>query len=108
MLLGVLSVGDGLAARVLAVDEEFDGAVLVRFHLLHDSLIERVHVKFVEHNCCNQRLTCQVKLDILLQVIERVLVSFHKDQVEALLSQIVSVNAASLGARTVDYGRVGC
>ena len=58
MLLGVLSVGDGLAARVLTVDEELDRAVLVRLHLLHDSLIERVHIKFVEHNCRNQRLTC--------------------------------------------------
>ena len=75
----------------------------MRLHLLHDSLIERVHIKFIEHNCRNQRLTCQVKLDILLQVIERVLVSFDEDQVEALLSQIVGVDSACFGSRTIDY-----
>lgn len=47
MLLGVGLVRLDLTARVLAIDEEFNRAVLVCFHLSFHSLAEGVHVEFV-------------------------------------------------------------
>ena len=106
VLLGVLSVRHGLAARILAIDEQFDGAVLVCLHLLHHGFVESVHVELVEHNCRNDRLVSQVKLDILLQVVERVLIALDQDQVKAFLRQVVGIDAARLSACSVYHGRV--
>ena len=79
----------------------------MRLHLLHDSLIESVHVELVEDDSCDYRFTGEIELDILLQVIQRMLISFHQHEVETLLGQIVSVYTACFSASAVDDSGVG-
>ena len=102
MLLRMLSVRYGLSSTVLAVDEQFNGAVLMGLHFLHDCFVERVHVELVEHNCRDKWLCRKIKLHVLLQIVQRMLVALNQHQVEALLSQVVSVNTASFGACAIN------
>lgn len=56
------------------------------FHLLNHCLVECVHIKFVKNNGGNEWLSGQIKLNILLQIVERVLITLDQNQVKALLS----------------------
>ena len=73
------------------------------FHLLNHCFVECIHVKFVKNNGGDKGLSRQVELNVLLEIVERVLIALYQDQVEALLSKEVSVYAASFGTCTIDY-----
>jgi hypothetical protein len=63
----MLLVGGGLSSRVLAVDEQLHGRVLVGLHFLNDCLVESVHVEFIKNYSSDQWFRTKFELDALLQ-----------------------------------------
>ena len=70
--------------------------------LRDELLLEGRHVVLGQHDCGDLRLARQLKLDVLLQVVQALLVAFDEDKVEALLRQEAGVDATRLGASTKD------
>eukprot|EP00354_Favella_ehrenbergii_P001614 CAMPEP_0170461272 /NCGR_PEP_ID=MMETSP0123-20130129/7249_1 /TAXON_ID=182087 /ORGANISM="Favella ehrenbergii, Strain Fehren 1" /LENGTH=195 /DNA_ID=CAMNT_0010726269 /DNA_START=430 /DNA_END=1018 /DNA_ORIENTATION=- len=106
LLLRVRGVAARLASRILAVNEQLDGGVLVRLKLAHNLLIESVHIEFLENDSRDESLVKEVELDVLLQVVETLLVALNQHEIEALLCEEVSEDASCFSPRAVDDSRV--